>query len=116
MTAARDRLAEALAGRWLSYADVDGSDDLTEHPDRDGARITREHARLLADALLPVVAEIAAEQAAEAVELAALIVENATGIGSVSDEQLGQLAQSIREIPQYRARAAALAPDNGGPQ
>jgi len=95
VTAARDRLAEALRSRGVWWAqDTDGP----------------------LDALLPVVAEIADEQAAKAVELAALIVENATGIGSVSDEQLGQLAQSIREIPQYRARAAALAPDNGGPQ
>lgn len=71
MSGDRELLAAALAGRWLSYADEDGADDLAEHPDRDGARITATHAGLLADALLPVVDRIATARAAAELHKAA---------------------------------------------
>lgn len=90
MSGDRELLAAALAGRWLSYADEDGADDLAEHPDRDGARITATHAGLLADALLPVVDRIATARAAAELRAAAndlhLNISGKQGLRDRADE------------------------------
>ncbi len=105
----RDRLADALAGRWLSYGDDKGADDLTEHPDRDGARITTTHAPLLAAALLPVVAEIVAEE----LEARAAMVS----ARAAEEERTGErdAADALDEVSAWlRAHAAAVRPAASG--
>lgn len=100
----RDQLVETLTGRWLSYGDDKGDDDLTEHEDRDGARITPTHARLLAEALLPVIE--ADRERAQAEAVADALKGWARAFRIVSD-----FTGRRRERPMYAAAAQALEDD-----
>jgi len=94
VTAARDRIAGALPW-WL---------DLTPQ-----GRLA------VAETLLPVVAEIAAEKAAE--ELRARAGQIGFRATEAEDDGQEDVAAALDgEAARLLARAAALAPDNGGPQ
>ena len=75
----------------MSYGEDHQVDDLIEHPDRDGARISATHAGLLADALLsgPLAPLVADSEAAKRVRDLDPVEVALGGLAYVLDEMDG---------------------------